>query len=116
GRFSSPFAVISPRRFDAHTPMAHLRHVSVFHLIASGGCTIELANGERRPVSAGDILLMPFPDEHRFRNGDGAALAHADDLVRPGPLNGMWRIEHGGGGEVTHMVCGFIESSELVFA
>src|SRR4051794_1148596 len=45
-RFSAPFAVVSPKRYDAATPMAHLRHVSVFHLIAAGGCTIEIATGE----------------------------------------------------------------------
>ena len=30
--------------------MAHLRHVSIFHLVASGGCTVEIANGDRREV------------------------------------------------------------------
>ena len=38
-RLSEPFGVISPDQFDAGTPLAHLRHVSVFHLIASGSCT-----------------------------------------------------------------------------
>ena len=62
-RFSAPFGVVSPKQYDASTPMAHLRHLSVFHLIASGGCTMEIATGERRTVSAGDILLLPFADE-----------------------------------------------------
>ena len=35
--FSTPFGVISPKQYDETTPMAHLRHVSVFHLIAAGG-------------------------------------------------------------------------------
>jgi hypothetical protein len=34
--FTAPFGIISPKRFDANSPMAHLRHVSVFHLIAAG--------------------------------------------------------------------------------
>ena len=74
-RFSAPFGVISPEQFDAATPMAHLRHVSVFHLIAAGSCTIEIATGERRTVSAGDILLLPFADAHKFWNGDFADMA-----------------------------------------
>ena len=32
--FTAPFGIISPKRFDANSPMAHLRHVSVFHLIS----------------------------------------------------------------------------------
>src|SRR5512145_3109116 len=59
-RFTEPFGVVSPKQYDAGTPLAHLRHVSVFHLIATGGCTIEIATGERRRVSAGDVLLLPF--------------------------------------------------------
>ena len=64
--FTTPFGVISPKRYDAGTPMAHLQHVSVFHLIAAGSCTIEIATGERRTISAGDILLLPA-----FLNLDG---------------------------------------------
>jgi AraC-like DNA-binding protein len=67
-------------------------------------------------VSAGDILLMPFADVHTFWNGEVSDLAFGPDLFRPGPIKGMWRIDHGGGGEETRMVCGFIESSEFLFA
>jgi AraC-like DNA-binding protein len=111
---TAPFCLISPRHFDERTPMAHLRHVSIFHLIAAGECTVELANGRHETVRAGDILLMPFPDAHTFCSGEGGEMCSALDLVRAGPLPGMWNITHGGGGEETRMVCGFIESSELL--
>jgi AraC family transcriptional regulator, alkane utilization regulator len=112
--FTAPFGIISPKRFDANSPMAHLRHVSVFHLIAAGKCSVELATGERRDISAGDILLMPYADQHKFWNGRAAEMPLADDVVRPGPLKGMWNINHGGGGQETRMVCGFLESSEFL--
>jgi AraC-like DNA-binding protein len=112
--FTAPFGIVSPKHFDEHTPMAHLRHISIFHLISAGECSIELANGERRKISAGDILLMPFADTHKFWNGQPAELAAADDVVRPGPIKGMWNINHGGGGQETRMVCGFIESTEFL--
>lgn len=115
-RFTAPFAVVSPKRYDAGTPLAHLRHVSVFHLIAAGSCTIKIATGERRMVSAGDILLLPFADAHTFWNGDYLEAAYAPDVMQAGPLNGMWTVDYGGGGEATRMVCGFIESSEFLFA
>lgn len=111
---TEPFGLISPKHFDEHTPMAHLRHVSIFHLVAAGECVVELADGQRHTIREGDIMLMPFPDTHRFYRGDGGAMASAQDLVRAGSLPGMWTIEHGGGGQETRMVCGFIESSELL--
>jgi AraC-like DNA-binding protein len=114
--FSAPFGVISPKQYYGRTPMAHLRHISIFHLIAAGGCTIETSTGERRTVSAGDILLLPFADAHKFWNGDFVDMAFGPDLMRPGPVKGMWTVNHGGGGETTRMVCGYIESSEFLFA
>ena len=114
--FREPFGVVSPKRYDAFALMAHLRHRSIFHLIAAGGCTVEIATGERKTVSAGDILLLPFADEHRFWNGAFHDLAFGPDLFRPGPLPGMWNIDYGGGGLATRMVCGFIESEEFLFA
>lgn len=116
GRFTAPFGVISPRQFDATTPFAHLRHISVFHLIAAGSCTIELANGERRVIGAGDIVLVPFADAHKLWSHESTAMIPAQDLVREGPIPGMWTIDHGGGGEETRMVCGFIESAEFLHA
>src|SRR3990170_4694307 len=72
--FTAPFGVVSPKQFDPHSPMAHLRHVSIFHLIAAGACSVELASGERRMVSGGDILLMPFADQHKLWNGPTAEM------------------------------------------
>lgn len=114
GRFSAPFGVTSPRQFDGATPFADLRHVSVFHLISAGSCTIQLASGEQHAVGAGDILLMPFADEHRLWSHQSAEMTPAQTLVREGTVPGMWTIDHGGGGEETRMVCGFIESAEFL--
>jgi AraC-like DNA-binding protein len=36
--------------------------------------------------------------------------------VRPGPIEGVWTVSHGGGGAEVRMVCGFIESAEFLFA
>lgn len=116
GRFTEPFGVISPDQFDPGTPLARLRHISVFHLIARGSCTLEIATGERRTISAGDILLLPFAAAHKFWSGDFREMAFAPDLMRAGPLQGMFTIDHGGGGDMTRMVCGFIESSEFLHA
>jgi AraC family transcriptional regulator, alkane utilization regulator len=116
GYFSAPFGVISPKRWDETTPLARLRHISVFHLVTAGRCTIELTGGLRRDIAAGDILLLPFTDEHRFWNGAPSEFAFAQDLVRPAPIEGMLTFNYGGGGEETRLVCGYVESSEFLFA
>jgi AraC family transcriptional regulator, alkane utilization regulator len=114
GSFTAPFAVVTPKRWDEGTPLAHLRHISIFHLIVKGGCTIELASGTRREIQAGDVLLMPFADRHKFWNGEPLAIAYAPDLLAPSPIEGMVMSHYGGGGEEMRVVCGFLESSEFL--
>lgn len=115
GTFTSPFGIVSPSRWDESTPLARLRHISIFHLIAAGRCIFEHANGERREVAAGDLLLLPFAGEHRFWSGTPAKFAFASELVRPSPIEGVDAVAYGGGGDETRLVCGYIESSEFLF-
>ncbi|WP_195179341.1 AraC family transcriptional regulator [Mesorhizobium sp. INR15] len=116
GCFSAPFGIVSPKYYEPGTPMAHLRHISIFHLIVTGSCTFEAANGERRDVAAGDLLFLPFADHHKFWKGEPAVMVEAGQIVQPGRIEGMWSVNHGGGGDELRMVCGFLESSEFLFA
>lgn len=116
GRLSAPFSVMSPKRFEQWEPMAHLRHVSAFHYIASGGCTVVTASGQRREIVAGDLILLPFANQHRFEKGTVDAVVPGSDLLFRGPVEGVWRITHGGGGAEMRMFCGFVESAEMMFS
>jgi len=116
-RLTAPFAITTPKRYDPSMPMARLRHVSMFHLIVSGELTIETASGQQERLTAGDLVLLPFSAEHKMWNGEPTPeFVSAANLCRPGPLDGLWTIDHGGGGAPTRMVCGYIESSEFLFA
>jgi AraC-like DNA-binding protein len=114
--FSTPFGVLSPKDYDESTLIAHIRHISIFHLIAAGECTVEISTGERKKVMAGDILMLPFAETHKFWNGEFSEMAFGPDLMRAGPVKGLSSINHGGGGQLTRMVCGFVESSEFLSA
>jgi AraC family transcriptional regulator, alkane utilization regulator len=114
--FTAPFGLVSPRYFDPALPQAHLRHVSVLHLIVEGEATLETVDGERRAVRAGELLFLPLADRHSIWNGQPERMATASEVIEAGPIEGMWTVEHGGGGERLRMVCGFLESSELLFA
>jgi len=116
GRFSAPFGVISPARWDEQDQLARLRHVSVFHLIAEGECQVKTADGVVRDLRKGDLILLPFTAEHRFWSGEPESFAFGPDLLVQGPINGVDLVAHGGGGAVTRLVCGYIESAELLGA
>jgi AraC-like DNA-binding protein len=107
--------LISPTQYDESLPMARMRHISIFHLIASGGCTIETASGLRCEVKAGGVLLMPFAQSHKLWSGDAPDMVATEKMMYRNPVEGIWSIEHGGGGAETRIVCGYIESSEFLF-
>ena len=115
-RLRAPFGIISPRRYDERMPMAHLRHISVFHLVVEGDCIIETASGATRQVVGGDLLLLPFADRHRFYKGDAEHMVFDPRLIRQGPIEGVWMVDHGGKGPQTRLVCGFLESAEMLLA
>jgi AraC-like DNA-binding protein len=58
---------------------------------------------------------MPFADKHKFWSGDAPEMVFAPSLLHQGAVEGIWNIRHGGGGAETRLVCGYIESSELLF-
>ena len=116
GRFSEPFGIISPAHWDASAPLSHLRHLSLFHLIAEGSCAITTEDGTTWETTAGDIVLMPFALEHRLWKGQPRAFVHGPDLITEGPVKGLSVVRHDGDGPYTRLVCGFIESAELATA
>jgi AraC-like DNA-binding protein len=111
-RLTAPFAIVSPRRYDDGLPMAHIRHISVFHLVAEGDCMIETARGAAHRLVAGDLLLLPFADRHRFYKGKSDDALFDPRVIRKGPIEGVWTASLGGGGAETRLVCGFLESAE----
>jgi AraC-like DNA-binding protein len=113
--FTEPFGILSPQRYDPSIPMAHLRHVSIFHYVASGGCMMETGSGARRELTAGDLVLLPFASEHKLWRGE-AEFVPASSIVNLDSKEGVWSFSHGGGGTETRFVCGFIESAEMMFA
>ena len=113
--FTEPFGILSPQRYDPSIPMAHLRHVSIFHYVASGGCMMETAGGTCRELKAGDLVLLPFASEHKLWRGE-AEFVPASSIVNLDSKEGVWSFSHGGGGTETRFVCGFIESAEMMFA
>lgn len=111
---TAPFNMLVPPKFDPDSPLGRLRHISIFHLVAAGGCEISVAGSRPIRLRQGDVILIPLGLEHRIWAGEAAPSTLAEQF-HPGPLRGMWTISYGGGGREAHFVCGWIESSEFLF-
>ena len=80
-----------------------------FHVLTEGGCKARLVQGsDTLALAAGDLIMLPRDDTHLLGSDLRLAPLPAETLVRPGADGGMLRIEHGGGGERTRFVCGFL--------
>jgi AraC-like DNA-binding protein len=69
---------------------------------------LTLGDGAPRRIGAGELVMLPRNDLHVFASAGGLASIGADELMQKPGASGVARIIHGGGGERTRMVCGFL--------
>ncbi|MEN2785736.1 cupin domain-containing protein [Sphingomonas qilianensis] len=107
--FSSPWCVTScihPSDCAAYFPEP--RHVISYHYVQSGELLCSVATGAPARIAAGQILLLPRNDRHLLGSDLSMGAIDARDLVIPQGDGQMLRIKHGGGGERTRILCGFL--------
>lgn len=91
-------------------------HIIPFHIIAEGGCWLEMKGHEQVWLEAGDAVLMPYGDAHNLLGREKVVQAvPAGQLLPPPPWSDILLVRHGGGGELTHIICGFLQCDELLF-
>ncbi|MFD5829604.1 AraC family transcriptional regulator [Lentzea sp. NPDC060358] len=77
-----------------------------FHVLTSGRCEVEV-NGGVTVLEPGDVLLVPGGQGHRLRSGD-SELPLVTTLPHLFETENYAILRHGGGGAVTHLVCGAV--------
>ena len=99
----------------AHILRPGTDRVILFHLVASGTCWVEVAGGERHWARTGDVIVLPYGDQHRMGGiGDATSVPLTTIMPAP-PWQTMPVIRHGSGGTQTDVVCGFLHSEDLLF-
>jgi AraC-like DNA-binding protein len=113
-QFTAPWCVLGHAESDLcaiYLPRSD--RVISYHLIAEGRCGACLAADTAASVAleTGDLLVVPRGEAHVLGSdlalppASAAPLLAAQANLTPGEV---LRIEHGGGGERTRMVCGFL--------
>ncbi|MDX1516680.1 MAG: AraC family transcriptional regulator [Woeseiaceae bacterium] len=90
------------------------RSIIALHFVRSGRLLVGVDGEAPVPAGQGDIVALPRNDDHYL--GSELALPHTDagELIRPGADGRMGRITHGGGGDRTEIVCGFLGSDQRI--
>jgi AraC-like DNA-binding protein len=83
-------------------------HVIAYHYVTSGRMYLQLAEQDSICIEAGEIIVFPSNDQHRLGSDLDLEPVDAKALVMPPSAGSMARIDHGGGGALTHVMCGFL--------
>jgi AraC-like DNA-binding protein len=114
--FGVPWAIRTSGQTISHLLRPGAKHVTMFHMITEGRCRVDMPDGESAALEAGDLMLLPMGGRHILRNGD-APVVEADKMVADLIAEGVMTMRHGGdGAERTHVVCGFVQSGDLLFS
>jgi AraC-like DNA-binding protein len=89
------------------------RGLPAFHVVASGECSMDVAGDEPRRLRSGDLVLLPHGDEHWLRDTPGSDAVWLEELVRRHPLDRELRLEGGGRGAKTELLCGIFSLNGL---
>jgi hypothetical protein len=89
--------------------------VVLFHVVAVGSCWVTVGDGERHWASAGDVIVLPYGDQHTMGGVGDADPVALHSIMESPPWRRMPLIRHGGGGTRTDVVCGFLHSDYVLF-
>jgi AraC-like DNA-binding protein len=107
--FTAPWCVraqIGPE--DCRHVLTEAASVVAFHYVLDGRMLLQLGGAAPVEVTAGSVVLLPRNDMHLLASDAGLASVDADALVQMQREGALARIDHGGGGALTRIVCGFV--------
>ena len=109
--FTAPWCISGKISSDDCKPfIAAPRHVVASHFVAAGQMQLRVEGGDTVEVRAGEIVLLPHNDIHRFGSDLNAELMPAREVIQPPRPGGIARINYGGGGAATQLLCGYLGS------
>jgi AraC-like DNA-binding protein len=107
--FTAPWCIDPTPGKEARHILPAAEHVAIYHLLVEGSCRARLSDGAAAiDLAAGDLILFPHGDGHVLGSDVGRVPLSAETLVQPSPEGGLARIAHGGGGNRTRFICGYL--------
>jgi AraC-like DNA-binding protein len=69
---------------------------------------VEGESGEGTVIGAGEVVLLPRNDLHLMGSDLNIPPVAGSDIIRPRKDGGLFTIHHGGAGDRTQVICGFL--------
>jgi AraC-like DNA-binding protein len=88
--------------------------IVIFHVVVSGSCWIE-AGSDKVWAHEGDVIVLPYNDQHRMGGHEAAEIVPVSQLIDPPPWTALPHIVHGLGGARSELVCGYLACDDRLF-
>lgn len=110
--FTAPWCVTSQVAPEDCRPFVPASvNLIAYHYVTEGRLVLQTGGHPPMQVEAGKIILLPRNDEHVIGSAPKLRPVRADHLIQPAIDGGLARIIHGGGGEKTRILCGYLATS-----
>jgi AraC-like DNA-binding protein len=112
-RFSSPWSIESPPPDElARSLRLRAESIAMFHVLVEGRCLVSLGDHAAIRMEAGDVVIFPRGDSHVMSSHVGVRPRPIGTLLPSRPSEEIPRLDHGGGGEATRFVCGYLHCDQ----
>lgn len=112
--FTAPWCVLSqvgPR--DCGSLLKGAEHLVIYHYVVEGRLAAQIPNEKPVEIGAGEVVIFPHNHAHLLGSHLDVPPVPVSQVVCVPPEGGLWVIRHGGGGEPTRIVCGFLGCDRL---
>jgi AraC-like DNA-binding protein len=89
--------------------------IILFHIVARGSCWVSGPDDERHRAAEGDVIVVPYGDRHLISGHEPAEPVTVRTLLDQPPWQELPVVRHGGGGDRTDLVCGYLYSDDPLF-
>lgn len=107
--FFAPWCIAArvPREHCGPT-LGPASHLIIYHYVIEGEIRVRVDGGEEHVIGGGEIVLLPRNDPHLMGSDLSVPPVPGINVVQPPKDGGLYSIHHGGSGERTRMICGFL--------
>ncbi len=108
-QFSAPWCVLSRAGVEDLRPyLAAPGHIIAYHYVVAGQLKLQVEREEPLMLCGGELVMLPRNDAHLLGSALDLPVVDSVQLVQQGENGGLAQIRYGGGGESTHVVCGYM--------
>lgn len=109
GEFTAPWSALSKVAPEDCTQFASPpSHLIAYHYVISGRLFLQVEGQAPLLVEGGEIVVLPRNEDHIIGSAPDLPAVDVEPFVEPDTQGGLSRIAYGGGGERTHILCGYL--------